>query len=70
MYIFTENVWGIMTEELTSELNGLRTTPDQLWERVEAAWARITPAMCRRLAGSMRNRLEEVVENGGGWTHY
>ena len=56
-YIFTENVWGTMTGELTSELNGLRTTPDQLWEHAEAAWARITPALWRRLADPMEDRL-------------
>ena len=59
-----------MTEDLTSELNGVFINQDQLWERIQAAWERITPALCRRLADSMVDRLQETVQNGGGWTHY
>ena len=70
MVLLSENVWGVMTEDLTSELNGVSINQDQLWERIQAAWERITPALCRRLADSMVDRLQETVQNGGGWTHY
>ena len=68
--MLSENVWGVMTEDLTSELNGVSINQDKLWERIQAAWERITPALCRRLADSMVDRLQETVQNGGGWTHY
>ena len=70
LVLLSENVWGVMTEDLTSELNGVSLNQDQLWERIQAAWERITPALCRRLADSMVDRLQETVQNGGGWTHY
>lgn len=59
-----------MTGELTHELNGARITADMLWERVQMAWELITPGLCRRLAESMVDRLQEVVRNDGAWTHY
>ena len=67
---FTENVWGVLTAELTPVLNGASITADRLWELVQEAWGRVTPALCRRLADSMPERLQEVVDNAGAWSHY
>ena len=34
-----ENVWAIMTQELTDDgIDELRLTADELWRRVEAKW--------------------------------
>ncbi|KAF0308453.1 Transposable element Tcb1 transposase [Amphibalanus amphitrite] len=65
-----QNVWGIMTQQLTPRLNGVALTEEQLWEEVQAAWQAVTPTLCRRLADSMVERLEEVVANDGNWTRY
>ena len=35
--IFLENVWGVMTGELTPELIGVAMMPYQLWQQVQAA---------------------------------
>ena len=70
VYFVSENVWGVMTGTLTPELNGIAINAEQLWQRIQAAWEEITPALCGRLAGSMTDRLREVVDNGGAWTRY
>ena len=66
-----ENVWGLMTCELTPRLRDRRVTADQLWEEVQQCWHRVvTPQYCRRLAESVPSRMREVVENGGHWAGY
>ena len=55
-----------MMVELTPELNGGTVTTDKLWEKIQTAWEKITPALCGRLA----SHLQEVVDNNGGWSHY
>ena len=60
-----------MTSEMTPALNGSRINEDQLWDLVQESWERVvTPALCRRLAESMPGRLQEVLDNEGGWSHY
>lgn len=51
IYILTlnfpaENVWGMMTNALTPELNGAVVNSDELWQRVQAT----TPQLCESLA--------------------
>ena len=66
-----ENVWGLMTTELTPRLRDRRITADELWQEIRQCWMRVvTPGYCRRLAESVPNRMREVVDAGGHWGGY
>jgi len=64
-----ENVWGLITLDWEERFERTR---EQLEANVIPAWNRLTarPDILRRLAESMPRRMQEVIENNGGPTHY
>ena len=62
-----ENLWGFVTRLLP------RTpvhSADELFERVNAAWARIPYSLVRALFRSVPRRIQEVIQRKGNPTHY
>jgi hypothetical protein len=64
-----ENLWGTMANEVYSEGRVYQTT-ETLERACRLAWANITVPEVQNLIDSMPRRLEELVNNRGGHTHY
>ncbi|GFX21498.1 transposable element Tcb1 transposase [Trichonephila clavipes] len=45
-------------------------TPDQLWQRVEAAWSVVPQQHIQSLFESIVRRVEAVISNNGGYSGY
>ena len=67
-----ENLWAIMSEELSKKNSEGLLRADELWRRVQDQWNqwRARPGLFESLAASMMRRLESVVEAAGGQTKY
>lgn len=63
-----ENLWGIMKSELefgpARKINAIDQTVRDVWGSI-----RRRPNICQRLVECMPNRINEVVDRHGGWTH-
>ncbi|GFV62046.1 transposable element Tcb1 transposase [Trichonephila clavipes] len=55
-----ENMWSMVAERLT-QITSPAATPDQLWQRVEAAWSAVPQEHIRSLFESMPRRVEAVT---------
>lgn len=64
-----EHLWSIVKLRLRRYPEPPKGVLD-LWPRVEQEWAKITPADCQALVGSMVRRIEAVIKAKGGWTKY
>ena len=42
----------------------------ELIDKIEQEWNKITPLECANLVGSMQKRLDAVIDNHGGHTKY
>jgi len=64
-----EHVWANMVNTWDP---AMERTSHQLMEHVRESWEwlRGRPDRIRRLVQSMPDRLNEVIEKAGGWTHY
>ena len=64
-----ENLWGIMKKEIQigpeRTCRAIDRAVREVWESV-----RRRPNICKRLVTSMPNRMNEVIDARGGWTHY
>ncbi|GFX49546.1 transposable element Tcb1 transposase [Trichonephila clavipes] len=60
-----ENMWSMVAQRLT-QITPPASTPDTLWQRVEAAWSAVSQDHIRSLFESMLRRVEVVVSNNGG----
>ncbi|KIK72315.1 hypothetical protein PAXRUDRAFT_180909, partial [Paxillus rubicundulus Ve08.2h10] len=43
---------------------------EELWERVQVEWERISASECQKLIESMPRRVEAVIKAKGGYTKY
>ncbi|KAI4470432.1 transposable element-related [Holotrichia oblita] len=41
-----------------------------LWQKIVQEWEEVTDDYCHKLIESIPSRLEDVIQNNGGWTHY
>lgn len=64
-----EHVWSVIGERLARH-DAPACTPDELWLRVEAAWAAIPQQQIQSLFYSMPRRVAAVIDSRGGNTHY
>ncbi|GFV44177.1 transposable element Tcb1 transposase [Trichonephila clavipes] len=64
-----ENMWSMGAQQLT-QITTPSETPDQLWQRVEAAWSAITQEHIQSIFESMPRRVVAVISNNGGYTGY
>ncbi|GFX84546.1 transposable element Tcb1 transposase [Trichonephila clavipes] len=58
------------SQRYISEITPPAATPDQLWERVEAAWSAVPQEHIQSLFESMPRRVAEVISNNGGCSGY
>ncbi|KFM60309.1 Transposable element Tcb1 transposase, partial [Stegodyphus mimosarum] len=64
-----ENMWSMVSERLT-QITSQAVTPDQLYQRVEAAWSAVPQEHIQRLFESMPKRVAAVISNNGGYSGY
>lgn len=64
-----EHIWAIMVREWDSQQE---KTAAALSNHVMEVWdsVRRRPRICQNLVASVTNRLNEVLDNNGWWTHY
>ncbi|GFV70399.1 transposable element Tcb1 transposase [Trichonephila clavipes] len=64
-----ENMWYMVTQRF-SQITPLSAAPDQLWQRVEAAWSVVPQEHIQSLFESMPRRAIAVISNNGGYSGY
>ncbi|GFT80956.1 transposable element Tcb1 transposase [Trichonephila clavipes] len=64
-----KNTWSIVAQRLT-QITPPAATPDQLWQRVEAAWSAVPQEHVQSLFESMPRRVAVVISNNGGYSGY
>ncbi|GFW22414.1 transposable element Tcb1 transposase [Trichonephila clavipes] len=64
-----ENMWSMVAERLT-QITPPAATPDQLWQRVEAAWSAVPQEHIQSLFESMPRRMAVMISNNGGYSGY
>ncbi|GFX58531.1 transposable element Tcb1 transposase [Trichonephila clavipes] len=64
-----ENMWPMVAQRLT-QITPPAATPDQLWQRVEAAWSAVPQAHMQSLFESMPRRVAAVISNNCGYSGY
>ncbi|GFS72528.1 integrase catalytic domain-containing protein [Trichonephila clavipes] len=64
-----ENIWSMVTQRLT-QITPQAATPDQLWQRVEAARSAVPQEHIQSLFESMPRRVAAVMSNNGGYSGY
>ncbi|GFS52869.1 transposable element Tcb1 transposase [Trichonephila clavipes] len=64
-----ENMWSMVAQRLT-QITPPAATPDQLWQRVEAAWSAVPQEHIQSLYESLPRRVAAVISNNGGYSDY
>ncbi|GFV76264.1 transposable element Tcb1 transposase [Trichonephila clavipes] len=64
-----ENIWSMVAERL-AQITPPSITPDQLWQRVEAAWSAVTQEHIQSLFESIPRRVVAVISYNGGYSDY
>ncbi|GFU58192.1 transposable element Tcb1 transposase [Trichonephila clavipes] len=64
-----ENMWSMVAQRLT-QITPSAATPDQLWQRMEAAWSVLPQEHIQSLFESMPRRVAAVISNNGGSSGY
>ncbi|GFU49883.1 transposable element Tcb1 transposase [Trichonephila clavipes] len=64
-----ENMWSMIAQRLT-QITPPASTPDQLWQRVEAAWSVVPQEHIQSLFESMPRRVAVVISNNGRYSAY
>ncbi|GFW94421.1 transposable element Tcb1 transposase [Trichonephila clavipes] len=62
-----ENMWSMVAQRLT-QFTPPAATPDQLWQRAEAAWSAVLQEHTQSLFESMPRRVAAVISNNGGYS--
>ncbi|GFU40813.1 transposable element Tcb1 transposase [Trichonephila clavipes] len=64
-----ENMWYMVAQRLT-QITPPAATPDQFWQRVEAAWFAVPQEHIQSLFESMLRRVAAMISNNGGYSGY
>ncbi|GFT05920.1 transposable element Tcb1 transposase [Trichonephila clavipes] len=64
-----ENMWSMVAQRLT-QITPPDATPDQLWQREEAAWSAVPQEHIQSIFESMPRRVAAVFSNNGGYSGY
>ncbi|GFW16993.1 transposable element Tcb1 transposase [Trichonephila clavipes] len=64
-----ENMWSMVSQRLT-QITPSAASPDQLWQRVEAAWSAVPPKHIQSPLQSMPRRVAAGISNNGGYSGY
>lgn len=62
-----EQMWDLLDLKLAKDQ---RNTPDQMWRRVQEAWAKIRPNEIQKYTDTMPKRCQAVIAAKGGHTKY
>ncbi|GFW53958.1 transposable element Tcb1 transposase [Trichonephila clavipes] len=62
-----ENMWSMVAQRLT-QITLPATTPNQLWQHVEAAWSAVPEEHIQSLFESMPRHVATVISNNGGYS--
>ncbi|GFU99231.1 transposable element Tcb1 transposase [Trichonephila clavipes] len=62
-------MWFMVAQRLT-QITPLAATPDQLWQRVEAARSAVPQEHIQSIFESMQRRVAAVISNNGGYSGY
>ncbi|GFX22368.1 transposable element Tcb1 transposase [Trichonephila clavipes] len=61
---------SIMVAQRLTQITPPAATPDQLWQRVEAAWSAVPQEHIQSLFESMPRRTAVGISNNGGYSGY
>ncbi|GFW35932.1 transposable element Tcb1 transposase [Trichonephila clavipes] len=64
-----ENMWSMVAQRLI-QITPPAATPDQLWQRLEAAWSAVPQEHVQSLFESMPRRVAAVISNNDGYSGY
>ncbi|GFV65189.1 transposable element Tcb1 transposase [Trichonephila clavipes] len=64
-----ENMWSMVAQRLT-QITPPAATPNQLWQRVEAAWSAVPQEHIQCLFELMPRRVAAVISNNVGYSGY
>ncbi|GFU33876.1 transposable element Tcb1 transposase [Trichonephila clavipes] len=64
-----ENMWFMVAQRLI-QITPPAATPDQLWQRVEAAWSVVPQEHIQSLFESITRRVAAVISNNGSYFGY
>ena len=64
-----ENMWFMVAQRLT-QITSPAATPDQLWQRLGAAWSVVPQEHIQSLFESIPRRVAAVISNNGGYSDY
>ena len=64
-----ENMWSMVAQRLT-QITSPAATPDQLWQRVEAAWSAVPQEYMQGIFESMPRHVAAVISNNGVYSDY
>ncbi|GFV56767.1 transposable element Tc1 transposase [Trichonephila clavipes] len=64
-----ENMWSMVAQRLT-QITPPAATPDQVWQRVEAAWSAVPQEHIQCHFEPMPRRMAAVISNNGGYSGY
>ncbi|GFW48801.1 transposable element Tcb1 transposase [Trichonephila clavipes] len=64
-----ENMWSMVAQRLT-QITPPAATPDQILQRLEAAWSDVPQERIQSLFESMPRRVAAVISNDGGYSAY
>ncbi|GFW80007.1 transposable element Tcb1 transposase [Trichonephila clavipes] len=61
---------ALNSQSYISQITPPAATPDQLWQRVEAAWSALPQKHIQSSFESMPSRVAAVIFNNGGYSGY
>ncbi|GFX56438.1 transposable element Tcb1 transposase [Trichonephila clavipes] len=64
-----ENMWSLDAQRL-AQITPPAATPNQLWQRVEAAWSSVLKEHIQSLFHSILRRVAVVISKNGGYSGY
>lgn len=64
-----ENMWGNLARQVYAGGRKFQSV-EELRKTVSQEWAKIPQAEFQNMINSMPNRIFEVIQKSGGWTHY
>ncbi|GFT91323.1 transposable element Tcb1 transposase [Trichonephila clavipes] len=64
-----ENMWSMVAQRLT-QITPPAATPDQLWQRVKAAWSAVPQENIQSLFESMPRHVAAMIYNNSGYSGY
>ncbi|GFX16178.1 transposable element Tcb1 transposase [Trichonephila clavipes] len=64
-----ENMWSVVSQRLT-QITPPAARPDQLWQRVEAAWSAVPQEHIQSLFETILKRVAAVISNNAGYSGY